>query len=127
MSPVSPCGLRICPAQSWGLGSRGEQAGVVLAPCCLEETGKLTKFEGSQGVGLRCQGESRRLIWRVVRGTVPRWQDWVLGQRTPEQTEGLTVFLSGHLRLFRIVCMVKSSGVLVTDTGVSFQQRWSSE
>ena len=78
-------------------------------------------------MGLRCQGESRRLSWRVVRGTVPRWQDWVLGQKTPEQTEGLTVFLSGHLRLFRIVCMVKSSGVLVTDTGVSFQQRWSSE
>lgn len=34
-------------------------------------------------------------------------------QKTLEQTEGLIVFLSGHLGLLRIVCMVRSSGVLV--------------
>lgn len=94
---------------SAGLEIHGEQAGMVLAPRYPEKRGKLIKFQGNWGMGLRCPG--RELVAEL--GGCERLCP--PGSRGRSQAEGTRANTGTQ-------SVLKWSAV-----GVSFQQRWSSE
>lgn len=76
-----PLWARNLPSHELGFGVQGGAGRCSPCPVLPGRDRQTNQIKGSQGVGLRCQGESCRLCWSVVRGTVPRWQDRVLDRR----------------------------------------------